>query len=142
VRFAKVLVDRPDVHALCDWLEGVLATLSKVRPLPSEIVRRPGAASSAHALDAADLTSLYQLNRDRSTVALKRQLWAKLLTTAFGTAFADEEALFIEYTLLVLTAEIIAHAVVGIDPSDQSVTPGTGGTVKTVASSRWSETRW
>ena len=120
-----VSVDRPDVEGLCDWLEGVLATLSKVRPLPSEIERRLGAASSAHALDIADLTALYGLHRDQPTVALKRQLWAKLLTTAFGTAFADEEQMFIEHTLLVLTAEVIAHAVVGLDPADPTVTPGT-----------------
>lgn len=117
--------DRPDVEGLCDWLEGVLATLSRIKPVPSEVQRRLGASSSAHALEFADLASLYRLNRDQSTVALKRQLWAKLLTTAFGTAFADEEALFVEHTLLVLTAEIIAHAVVGLDPTDPSITAAT-----------------
>jgi SAM-dependent methyltransferase len=117
--------DRPDVNGLCDWLEGVLATLSRIRPLPSEIERRLGADSSAHALDIADLTALYGQHREQPTVVLKRQLWAKLLTTAFGTAFADEEEMFIEHTLLVLTAEVIAHAVVGLDPADPTVTPGT-----------------
>lgn len=120
-----VAPDRPDVRGLCDWLEGVLATLSKVKPLPSEIERRLGASSSAHALEFADLEALYALHSDRPTVALKRQLWAKLLTTAFGTAFADEDELFVEHTLLVLTAEVIAHAVVGLDPADPTVTPAT-----------------
>jgi len=54
-------------------------------------------------------------------VQLKRELWAKLLTTALGTAFADEDELFVEHTLLVNAAEIIAHAVVGIDPADPSI---------------------
>jgi SAM-dependent methyltransferase len=116
---------RPNVTALCDWLEGVLATLSRVRPLPSEIERRLGAASSAHALDFADLAALYRQHQSQPTVALKRELWAKLLTTAFGTAFADEEQLFIEHTLLVLTSEIIAHAVVGLDLADPTITPAT-----------------
>ena len=48
---------------------------------------------------------------------------AKLLTTALGTAFPDDDHLFIEHTPLVTVAEVIAHAVVGIDPADPSVFP-------------------
>ena len=48
---------------------------------------------------------------------LKRELWAKLLRTAFGKAFSDDEDLFIDHTLLVLTAEIIAHGVAGFEIS-------------------------
>ena len=66
---------------------------------------------------------LYQAHRDLPAVQLKRELWAKLLTTALGTAFSDDDRLFIEHTLLVTTAKIIAHAVVGIDPADPSVSP-------------------
>jgi len=43
-------------------------------------------------------------------------LWARLLRTAFGTSFKDDDQLFIDHTLLVVSAEIIAHAVVSIDP--------------------------
>jgi hypothetical protein len=71
------------------------------------------------------LAAIYAQSRDRPTVKLKRQLWAKLLTTAFGTAFADEERLFLEHTFLVLTAEIIAHAVLAFDPADPNIGPGT-----------------
>jgi SAM-dependent methyltransferase len=56
-------------------------------------------------------------------VALKRELWAKLLRTAFGSAFTDDPDLFIDHTLLVLSAEIIAHAALGFDLSDPSITP-------------------
>ena len=113
----------PDVDGLCLWLEGVLATDEKIKPTPREITARLGADSPAHALDASDLTVLYQAHRDLPTVQLKRELWAKLLTTALGTAFSDDDRLFIEHTLLVTTAKIIAHAVVGIDPADPSVSP-------------------
>jgi SAM-dependent methyltransferase len=111
----------PDPDQLCLWLEGVLATDEQITPTPHEIENRLGAASPAHALEFADLNALYQAHRDLPTVALKRQLWAKLLTTALGTAFSDEDRLFVEHTLLVTIAEIISHAVVGIDPADHAV---------------------
>jgi N-6 DNA Methylase len=113
----------PDVDGLCLWLEGVLATDQKITPTPREITARLGADSPAHALDVSDLTVLYQAHKALPTVRLKRELWAKLLTTALGTAFSDDDRLFIEHTLLVTTAKIIAHAVAGINPTDPSVSP-------------------
>jgi SAM-dependent methyltransferase len=120
---SSFLVDpkSPDVDGLLVWLEGVLATAEQITPTPHEIGTRLGATSPAHALDISDLTTLYQTHRALPTVKLKRQLWAKLLTTALGTAFSDEDRLFVEHTLLVTTAKIIAHAVVGIDPANPSV---------------------
>lgn len=115
----------PDVDGLIIWLDGVLATTDQLTPTPGEISRRLGAASSAHALDIADLLALYRRCQNSPSVRLKRELWAKLLTTALGTSFADEDALFVEHTLLVATAEIIGHAVVGIDPTDPSISPAT-----------------
>jgi hypothetical protein len=106
----------PDAEGLIVWLEGALATAEAIAPTPREIERRLGARSSAHALAHADLRTLYEKNRDDPTVALKRSLWARLLRTAFGTSFSDDDQLFLDHTLLVVSAEIIAHAVVGIDP--------------------------
>lgn len=110
----------PDVEALTVWLEGALATVDAIRPTPKEIERRLGALSSSHALDYAELTSLYAAHEDDPTVRLKRELWARLLRTAFGTSFEDDAAMFVEHSLLVTTAEIIAHAVVGLDPATLS----------------------
>ena len=115
----------PDVEALCVWLEGVLATAEKITPTPQEIERRLGAKSPAHALDATELTALYREHRSNPGVRLKRQLWTKLLTTALGTNFHDEDELFVEHTLLVTMAEIIGHAVVGFDPADPTISPAT-----------------
>jgi hypothetical protein len=115
----------PDVDALCVWLESVLATQQRIGATPREILRRLGARSPAHQLDFADLVALFDQHRTDPTVALKRQLWAKLLTTALGTNFTDEDALFVEHTLLVIMAEVIGHAVVGIDPADPTVSPAT-----------------
>lgn len=115
----------PDVEGLSVWLEGVLATTTDVNPTPKVIAERLGAASPSHDLDATQLAALYAANREQPTVKLKRELWAKLLTTAFGTNFDDTDTLFVEHTLLVLTAGIIGHAVVGYDPSDPTITPAT-----------------
>jgi SAM-dependent methyltransferase len=114
---------QPDVERLCVWLESVLATLERITPTPREIDRRLGALSPAHALDYAELLALFEKHRELPTVKVKRELWAKLLTTAFGTNFADEDALFVNHTLLVVTAEIIGHALLGFDLSASDLTP-------------------
>jgi SAM-dependent methyltransferase len=105
----------PDVEALKVWIEGVLATRQHINPIPSEIERRLGAGTSAFALDRTTLASLYAQCRRQPEVQTKRMLWARLLTTAFGAAFKDDDDLFIEHTYLVVVAELIAHVIVGLD---------------------------
>jgi hypothetical protein len=107
--------DKLDPDALVVWLEGVLATAQQIPPIPKEITLRLGVGSSAHALDTTSLRTLYAAHKDHPSVRMKRQLWARLLTTALGSQFKDTDELFVEHTLLVNTAEIIAHAVLGLD---------------------------
>jgi hypothetical protein len=102
--------------ALLRWLEGVLATKTAVKPTPSEIHERLGADSSSHALDYATLRALYDEHSQEPTVALKRELWANLLRSALGTQFTNSDELFLEHTLLVNSAEIIAHLCLGSMP--------------------------
>ncbi len=85
----------------------MLATGDGITPTPAEFVRRLGAGSPTFALDVADLTALYERHRGQPGVVMKRSLWSKLLSTALGTAFLDQDSLFVEHTLLVITAEII-----------------------------------
>ncbi len=101
--------------SLLIWLEGVLATRQGVVPQPSEIKQRLGADSSSHALDFATLAALYADSKALPTVQLKRELWSSLLKSALGTQFIDSDELFLEHTLLVNSAEIIAHLVLGVD---------------------------
>jgi hypothetical protein len=89
--------------------------------VPQNIEARLGARSSSYALDRATLSALYERNRNSPTVRMKRTLWSRLLTSALGTQFEDTDSLFLEHTLLVNTAEIIAHAVLGINV--ESVSP-------------------
>ena len=103
-----------DVDEFLVWLEGVLATAQAIAPIAREIHMRLGARSSSHTLDKSSLAALYDENKKLPSVALKRTLWSRLLTSALGTQFDDSDDLFIEHTLLVNSAEIIAHAVLGL----------------------------
>ncbi|MGU3500876.1 ribonuclease H-like domain-containing protein [Mycobacterium sp. C31M] len=104
--------------ALLNWLEGVLATKQTIAPTPDEIHDRLGASSSSHALDYATLRAIYNDHRDEPTVVLKRELWAKLLTSALGTQFSNTDELFLEHTLLVNSAEVIAHLVLDLNVTE------------------------
>ncbi|MBY4213374.1 N-6 DNA methylase [Rhodococcus fascians] len=97
------------------WLENVLATEQHIQPTPEEIERRLGVESPAFLLDHEELTQIYVKSSKDPEVSLKRHLWARLLRTALGTSFNDDASLFVDHTLLVLEASIIAHAVIGLD---------------------------
>jgi hypothetical protein len=109
---------RSGLTSMLTWLEGVLAIRTGVPPTPREIVTRLGATSASYALDRAALASLYAEHGKAPTVQLKRQLWSRLLLSALGTQFTDTDDLFLEHTLLVNSAEVIAHLVLGLDVTD------------------------
>jgi len=115
----------PNIGMLLLWLEAALATGQKLEPTPYEIVRQLGADSRSHTYLAAELAKLYEQHRDLPSVKVKRGLWAKLLTTALGTNFTDEDSLFIDHTLLVTMAKVIGHAVVGFQPEDPAISAAT-----------------
>ena len=107
---------------LASWLESVLATARRVRPAPDEIEVKLGARSPSYAVDSAELAAIYRKCKDMPSVRVRREMWAKLLTTAAGTGFPDDDSLFVDHTLLVITAEVIGHAVLGFDVSDPRLT--------------------
>jgi hypothetical protein len=109
------------------WLEGVLATTHGLVPTADAIEARLGATSSSYLLDHATISAIYQRNKDEPSVVMKRALWARLLTSALGTQFEHSDDLFIEHTLLVNSAEIIAHAVLGLHPETIAPTAFLGG---------------
>lgn len=105
----------PDVDGLLVWLEGVLGTGEQLVPTPREVQRRLGSDAPGFELDLAELRDVYEQCREEPEVRQKRELWSRLLAAAFGRNFENDDQLFIEHTYLVLTAEVIAHAVVGFD---------------------------
>ncbi len=112
----------PDADRLAAWLESILATVQHVKPTPHEILRNLGADSPAFMLDLDELRDLYEACRLEPEVQLKRELWGRLLVAALGTNFEDSDELFVNHTYLVLTAELIAHAVAQVPvDADQDV---------------------
>ena len=107
--------DGHDPEQLLGWLRAVVGLTPPVVPTPDLIAGRLGAERPAHHLDVARLRELYEVCRDDPEVRLKRELWAKLLQTALGTHFTDSDDLFLDHTLLVVLAELVAHAVVGFE---------------------------
>lgn len=104
-----------DTERLRYWLGTIMATKEDLQPSPEGIEENLGAGSPAHDADHATLAALFRQGSLQPEVALKRELWGKLLRTAFGSGFDDDASLFVDHTLLVLTSEIIAHAAVGFD---------------------------
>lgn len=105
----------PDVDSLIVWLETILATQEQIKPTPTDIKRFLGVDSNTYKLDHEELQRLYNENSANREIQLKKHLWARLLRTALGTSFVDDAALFVDHSLLVLEASVIAHAVMGVD---------------------------
>lgn len=104
-----------DYEKLLIWIEEILATTSQVKPTAEEIDVRLGVNSPSYAWSHRQLNSIFASISDHPEVRLKRHLWARLVRTAMGNEFEDDEQLFIDHTLLVLYASVIAHAVVGLN---------------------------
>jgi SAM-dependent methyltransferase len=117
VTLLTVSSSAPNVNELLMWLESVLASGRQIEPTQQEIARKLGAQSPSYLIDAAELEEIYVKHRDLATVKVKRGLWAKLLTTALGTNFTDEDSLFVDHTLLVAMAKVIGHSVAVSLPS-------------------------
>lgn len=110
-------VDPDSVERLQTWLDAMLLTGPKLLATKERIAERLGSSSPRFLFDRARLAKLYHENKARPEIALKKELWARLLRTALGTVFTDDDSLFLDHTMLVMEAEIIAHLVVGLNPS-------------------------
>ncbi|MFZ0168051.1 MAG: N-6 DNA methylase [Candidatus Dormiibacterota bacterium] len=108
-----LVAGRVDERAFRWWLGGLLATEQQVKPTAQAIEERLGAASPSFRLARASLVACWEQTNSRPEVALKRELWAKLLRSALGSQFEDSDELFVDHTYLVLLATLIAHTVAG-----------------------------
>lgn len=112
-----------DERRFREWLGSLLATERQLVPTAASILERLGSSSPSCQLALRELGELWAAGSEHPEVRLKRALWAKLLRTALGTQFADEEALFIEHTYLVLVATLIAHIVLGFEATELRQSP-------------------
>jgi len=107
------------------WLGSILATEQQISPTATTINERLGSESPSCQLALKELAELWAGTSGHREVEIKRALWAKLLRTALGTQFEDEDSLFVEHTYLVLVATLIAHVVIGFKASDLQAAPAT-----------------
>lgn len=103
---------------LIGWLAPLITNDEPISATPEKIQEFLGQDSPAFAADHETLRLLYTEAQNSPEVKLKRNLWRKLLRTAFGSAFQDDTNLFLDHTLLVISSEIIAHAVLGFNVGD------------------------
>jgi len=115
---------RIDDRAFRWWLGAILATERQVLPTLTAIEERLGAQAPSFRLLRAALLECWHSAESVPAVALKRELWAKLLRSALGSQFEDNDELFVEHTYLVLLATLIGHAVVGFDLNAARSEPG------------------
>src|SRR5699024_11460827 len=108
------LIDR--AADLIAWLQAVLATHSNVVPSQRTIEELLGSSSPAYAQDIAYLHGLYRQVSDDPTVQLKRDLWARLLRSALGTGFEDQDR---KSTRLNSSHVSISYAVFGLQKKNE-----------------------
>lgn len=109
-----------DGPRLLGWLSAILSTNDRVQATRTEVDRRLGAESPAHEVDMIALRELYNTHSLDGELRLKKELWGKLLRTAFGENAEDDAELFLRHTYLVITSELIAHEVIGVDITNLS----------------------
>ena len=108
------------------WLGALLATEHLIAPTADSIEERLGSQSPSCELALAGLRDVWSAASGLPEVQLKRALWAKLLQTALGTQFhEDDDLLFLEHTYLVVVATLIAHVVVGFEAAELQNAPAT-----------------
>lgn len=102
----------------------MLSIHDHIHPTPNTIEAYLGSNSPSYLQDRAYLSGLYaSVGSSDPTVGLKRELWARLLRSALGTSFTDNDELFIDHTLLVIEATAIGHAVMDIPLADMAGDP-------------------
>lgn len=109
-KLAALGAHMPDIdapHALLRWLDSVVALQDKLVPDLARIRVELGRESVLYRRAMRELRALADTLAGHPEVALKRQLWDRLLRVAYGTEVAAPE-LFLQHTYLVVLAKAIA----------------------------------
>jgi N-6 DNA Methylase len=107
--------DRPD--ALLAWLEPALSDRDDLSPEPLTVQRELGRDSLAFGRARGVLERLWERLAAHPEVALKRQLWDRLLRVVYGTAVGDV-SLFLQHSYLTIVAKTIAARVLDLPATD------------------------
>ena len=117
--YAFTLRNKDDGFRLYEWLQNETRIIEQSDRKPDEEeVRRSFGPGPRFENEIAALASLYQAHRNSPTIAVKRQLWADLLTAALGISVAEEpdlDRLFLRHTYLSAIVGLAVQAAFGID---------------------------
>ena len=104
---------------LYEWLTSQAFTaLKNIPPDRSSLAEHFGPNAPALQRDIDALRELYQLNKDRPTIQIKRQLWEDLLRTALGEVArtpGQMDELFVRHTYLTAVIGMVVQASFRID---------------------------
>jgi hypothetical protein len=113
----EIVLDPEKPEHFLAWLDGIVALKASLPPDPLTVRIELGQDSVAFRRAAAALASLWGRLSSDAAVALKRQLWAQLLTLVYGRE-VESDALWFQHTFLVVVAKCIALAVLGLREDD------------------------
>ena len=119
---ALVEIGRHETHpeqpaALLAWLEPVLSDRDDLDPEPLTVQRVLGRESLTFRRAQGVLETLWARLAADPEVALKRQLWDRLLAVVYGTEVGDD-LLFLQHTYLTIVAKTIAARVLDLPVGD------------------------
>jgi len=101
------------------WLESLLSLSPRLPADPLTVINELGRGSAAFRRADGMLRAAWARVRDKPDVRLKRELWNDHLRIVYGTSQDDDE-LWFQHTFLVIVAKAFAHAVIGVNPSDNA----------------------
>jgi len=110
--------DPEQPRGLLIWLQGAVALGEELLPDPWTIAREFGRDSLAARRALDDLDALWRQAQARPDAGLKRGLWSRLLSLAYGAEVGDD-ALFLQHTYLVIVAKAVSwSAMIDTPPRD------------------------
>lgn len=113
VELARHRTNPEQPHDILAWLELLLSDKPDLAPEPRAIRQAFGRASLTFARARLALDALWQTLRTHPEVALKRDLWTRLLGEAYGEEVGDD-TLFLQHTYLTTVVKSVAARVLGL----------------------------
>lgn len=107
VRLSQITVDVEAPERVLSWLESVVTLQDELVPDIARIRIELGRESVLYQRAMRELRGLWTAQESNPEVALKRQLWDRLLLVAYGTEI-DAPELFLQHSYLVILAKTIA----------------------------------
>jgi SAM-dependent methyltransferase len=98
-----------DAAKFLGWLESVVVLTAEIRPTVASIQQELGRESVAYHRAIRDIELMWESVRGNQEAVLKRDIWNRLVSVAYGGEI-DAPGLFFQHTYLTIVAKAIATA--------------------------------